>query len=219
MKRKGKKLLTLAIVLASAFAAWTFLIQTADVKPLGQNGTNIGFATLNLYFFKLTGVNMTLYTITDWLGLVPVCVCFVFASAGLYQMIKRKSLFKVDIDIILLGIYYAAVIFAYLIFEEIPINYRPVLIDGRMESSYPSSTTLLVLCVMPTLIFEAKKRIKNANVKKTICVLSVLFSAFTVIGRLISGVHWLTDILGGAILSFALYSFYKASVFLLTKEN
>ena len=94
---------------------------------------------------------MVIYTITDWLGLVPIFICLIFAGIGLAQLIQRKSLFRVDYDIIVLGIYYIIVIFGYLIFEMIPINYRPVLIDGFMEASYPSSTTLLVLSVMPTL--------------------------------------------------------------------
>ena len=121
---------------------------------------------------------MKIYNITDWLSLIPIFVCLGFAGLGLWQFIKRKSLFKVDYDIILLGIYYVLVIFGYLIFEMIPINYRPILIEGFMEASYPSSTTLLVLSVMPTLILQVKYRVKNENIKKLICLLSVVFSAF-----------------------------------------
>ena len=129
--------------------------MTIDVSPVGQNGTNIGFATFNTGFHALTGANMTLYTITDWLGLVPIFICMIFGGVGLLQLIKRKSLFKVDKDIIILGIYYIIVIMAYLIFEMIPVGYRPIPIEGVMEASYPSSTTLLVLSVMPTLVEQA----------------------------------------------------------------
>ena len=118
-------------------------------------------ASINCYFHKLTGVHMGIYTITDWLGLVPIFICLIFAGIGLVQLIQRKNLFKVDSDILVLGIYYIIVIFGYLLFEMIPINYRPILIDGFMEASYPSSTTLLVLSVMPTLWFQAKRRMKN----------------------------------------------------------
>lgn len=93
------------------------MIQMVDVQPLGQNGTNIGFATFNCWFHRLAGVNMTIYTITDWMGLIPLVVCLIFAGIGVVQLIKRRSLFKVDPDIIILGVYYVVVILAYLIFE------------------------------------------------------------------------------------------------------
>ena len=212
MKRNTKKSLLWAAVSALAFALWTVLIQTADVRAVGQNGTDIGFATLNKWFFNLTGVHMTLYTVTDWLGLVPIAVCLGFGAVGFIQLVKRKSLIRVDRDITLLGVYYIIVIFCYLIFEKVPINYRPILIDGRIEASYPSSTTLLVLSVMPTLVFQARRRVKKPVIRKTAVVAALLFSVFTVIGRLISGVHWLTDIIGGALIGAALFNLYKSAV-------
>ena len=166
MKRKDYKSLIFGLLFFIGFVVWTLLIQTVDVQPVGQNGTDIGFATINCRFHEMTGVHMSIYTLTDWLGLVPIFICMVFGSIGLSQLIKRKSLFKVDSDIIILGIYYIIVIFGYLIFEMIPINYRPILIDGLLEASYPSSTTLLVLSVMPTLYFQAKRRMKNETFKK-----------------------------------------------------
>lgn len=201
------------------FIIWTILIQTVDVKASGVNGTDIGFADFNLWFHSLTDVNMTLYNITDWLGLVPVFICMVFGGFGFIQLIKRKSLFKVDGDIIALGVYYVIVIFGYLVFEMIPINYRPILINGVMEASYPSSTTLLVLSVMPTLNFQVKKSVKNGAVKNTVCIASALFTVFMVIGRLISGVHWITDIIGSCFLSTGLFYIYKSvAAFIFAKK-
>lgn len=217
MKENGKKLLLSGVICIVMFAIWTLLIQSVDVKPLGQNGTDIGFSTFNIWFHKLTGVHMLIYVITDWLGLVPIFICMIFGMVGFVQLIKRRSLFKVDSDIIFLGIYYVIVIFGYLIFEMIPINYRPILIEGFMEASYPSSTTLLVLSVMPTFVFQANRRLKNDVVKKIICILSIIFSLFMVIGRLISGVHWFTDIVGSVILSAGLFFIYKAAVFCVKK--
>jgi undecaprenyl-diphosphatase len=216
MKIKGKIFLK-GLLLIVAFIIWTCLIQTLDVQPIGQNRTDVGFATFNSWFHKIIGVNMILYTITDWLGLVPLFVCMMFACVGFVQLIKRKRVLKVDFDIILLGIYYVVVIFGYLIFEMIPINYRPVLINGVMEASYPSSTTLLVLSVMPTLVFQVKRRLKNHNMRKIITILAYVFSAFMVIGRLVSGVHWFTDIVGSVFISAGLYYMYKAVVLLIDK--
>ena len=162
---------------------------------------------------------MAIYTITDWLGLIPLFVCTIFGGIGFVQLVERRSLLKVDCDIIFLGIYYVIVIFGYLIFEMIPINYRPILIEGFMEASYPSSTTLLVLSVMPTLIFQGNRRLENGVVKKTICVLTSVFSAFMVIGRMISGVHWFTDIVGSILLSTGLFCIYKGFVLMRYKEE
>ena len=206
------------ILLLVGFAVWTFLIQAVDVQPIGPNGSSVGFAALNGWFHQLTGVHWMLYTLTDWLGLVPICVCLIFAGAGFVQFVQRRSLFKVDLDIIMLGAYYVLVIFGYLLFEMVPINYRPVLIEGFLEASYPSSTTLLVLSVMPTLYFQAQRRLNPNALRQTILVFSVLFSAFMVIGRLVSGVHWLTDIVGAVLLSNGIFLIYKASVNLLCKE-
>lgn len=219
MKKNGKKWMIAGTTLMVAFAIWTGLIQTVDVQPLGQNGTEIGFAALNCWFHRITGVHMAIYTITDWLGLVPLAVCLVFGGVGFCQMIRRRSLIKVDRDILFLGVYYGIVIFGYLIFEMIPINYRPILIEGILEASYPSSTTLLVLSVMPTLVFQTGRRLKNTTGKRVTVILTTIFCAFMVIGRLVAGVHWFTDIAGAVLLSFGLYSIYKAAVILWCKEG
>jgi undecaprenyl-diphosphatase len=217
MKKNGKRLLFLGSIFIGVFIIWTVLIQKVDVQPLGVNGTNIGFSKINCWFHQLTGVHMGIYNITDWLGLVPVFTCIMFGGMGIAQLIKRRSLLKVDYDIIFLGIYYIIVIWGYLIFEMIPINYRPILIEGVMEASYPSSTTLLVLGVMPTLIEQVNRRSESVIFKGTIKAFVICFSVFMVLGRLISGVHWLTDIVGSIMLSLGLFCIYKASVLLCYK--
>ncbi|MBR3920850.1 MAG: phosphoesterase PA-phosphatase, partial [Oscillospiraceae bacterium] len=127
---KRKKIFITGIILIIVFIIWTILIQIVDVQPVGVNGTNIGFATINIWFHKLTGENLIIYDLTDWMGIIPILICMFFGIIGFIQLIRRKSIFKVDLDIIFLGIYYIVVISAYLIFEIIPINYRPVLIEG-----------------------------------------------------------------------------------------
>ena len=214
MKENRKKGMMIGIMLLLVFALWTVLIQIVDVQPAGsyEPQKNIGFAGINTWFHGLTGFSESLYKITDWLGLVPIAVCGCFGIFGLVQLIRRKSLMKVDRDILLLGIYYIIVIVAYLAFEMITINYRPVLVDGlsKPESSYPSSTTLLVLSVMPTLIFQVKRRMADTPARKAIIAATVLFTAFMLIGRLVAGVHWLTDIIGSVILSAGLFIIYHS---------
>ena len=208
MEKKSKKRLVLGASLVVAFALWTILARFVDVRAIGPEGSSVGFATLNGFVHGLTGVNLLLYTVTDWLGIVPIAVALGFAALGLVQIIKRKSLWRVDRSILVLGVFYIVVMAAYVFFEMVVINYRPTLIDGHLEVSYPSSTTMLVMCVMPTAAMQLNVRIKNTVLRRCTIIAIAAFTAFMVIGRLISGVHWITDIIGGALLGAGLATTY-----------
>ena len=201
----------------TAFVLWTVAVQFIDVRTIGPNGSSVGFATINGFVHKLTGVHMSLYNVTDWLGLVPIFVAMGFALFGFAQWIKRKHLSKVDYSIFVLGGFYIAVMAVYVLFEMVTVNHRPVLINGILEKSYPSSTTLIVMCVMPTAIMQFNSRIKNTVLKKTMSFLITAFIIFMVIGRLVSGVHWFTDIIGGALLSAGLVALYRYAISLSLK--
>ena len=210
MEKIRKKMFFMGAGFLGAFVLWTVLVSYVDVRAIGQNASSVGFATLNGYVHNLTGVNMFLYTITDWLGLVPIGVAFGFAVLGLVQWVGRKSLFKVDRSILALGGFYIIVLAMYIFFEIVVINYRPVLIDGYLEASYPSSTTMLVMCVMPTAMMQLHARIKSDVFRRCVLISIAAFTAFMVIGRLASGVHWLTDIIGGALVSAGLMITYAS---------
>ncbi len=206
---KNKKDLWFSVALFALFILWTMLVSFVDVQSIGPQRSAVGFAAINRMFHDLTGVHMTLYHITDWLGLVPVAFGFGFGVLGLIQWIKRKHILKVDHSILALGVYYILVLAAYLFFEEFVVNYRPILINGYLEASYPSSTTLLVLCVMPTSLMQLNTRIKNQNMRLCSAWAIKTFIAFMVLGRLLSGVHWLTDIIGGLLLSIGMVALYR----------
>lgn len=194
----------------TAFVLWTVALRSIDLQSIGPEGTVVGLATLNGVIHRLTGVCMPIYAITDWLGLVPVCIGFGFAWLGLCQWIKRKHILKVDFSILMLGLFYLLMLGVYLLFESVVINYRPVLIYGYLEVSYPSSTTLLTLCVMPTTAWQLHRRIGRPFLRNVLMIAIVLFSLFMVGGRLLAGVHWLTDIVGGGLLSAGLVTLYTA---------
>ena len=217
IKIKDIARLWIAVSLLMAFVIWTVAICFVDVKAIGPNGSSVGFATLNGFVHNLTGVHFSLYVITDWLGLVPLCIAVGFGLLGLIQWVRRKKLFKVDDNLFVLGGFYIVVFGAYLFFEAFSINYRPVLIDGYLETSYPSSTTLLVLCIMPTAILQWKDRINNRVLRKSVQTASVAFILFMVIGRLLAGVHWFTDIVGGVLLSAGLVEAYRFFVNIKTR--
>ena len=199
-KKRNFFISTILILLAVVF---TILVKVVDVKQVGVNGTTIGFATLNQFIFKTTGVNMIWYHITDWLGFVPIFIAILYSLLGLVQLIKRKSLFKVDKEIIILGLFYVVVISIYILFEKVIVNYRPILMNGFLEASYPSSHTLMTICLCGSSIIVNKKLFNN-KITKLMNMLSLIIIFITVIGRLISGVHWFTDIVGGIFISIAL---------------
>lgn len=205
-----KRNLYFAVLFIAAFVLWTALVSIVDVKPIGPQDSSVGFSALNGAVHRLTGVNMTLYTITDWLGLIPIGVALGFAILGLVQLITRRSLLKVDSDVLALGAFYVAVIVVYVFFEIVVVNYRPILIEGRLEASYPSSTTMLASCVIPTAAMQFKSRIKGGRARKCVVIALALFTAFMVIGRILSGVHWITDIIGGTLISAGLVMAYGA---------
>ncbi len=209
MKKQNIKNLCSTIICLELFVLWTFLLLKVNLAPIGPNGSVVGFSAFNKWFHNLTGVHMWLYTVTDWLGLVPVAICFGFAVLGFVQLIKRKNILKVDYSILILGLFYIATITVYLFFESVVINYRPVLISGFLEASYPSSTTLLVLCVMPTAVMQLRDRIKNEKLRKCVLLIIKVFIVYMVVGRLLSGVHWATDIIGGVLLSGGLVNSYR----------
>ena len=206
--KKSRKYLWGGSVLLAAFVLWTLLVCRVDVQPIGPNGSRVGFAAINGAFHRWTGVHWTLYTVTDWLGLVPLGFMLGFSVLGLVQLIQRRRLCKVDHSMLVLGGFYIAVMAVYLLFEALAVNHRPVLIDGNLEASYPSSTTVLVLSVIPTAMMQLRQRIRSGPVRRAVLIALGIFSAFMVIGRALSGVHWMSDIVGGLLLSAGLVALY-----------
>ena len=189
----------------TAFLLWTAAVKWIDVQAIGPEGSAVGFATLNGFIHNRIDVHMGLYILTDWLSVIPLGLVAGFGLQGLIQWIRRKSLGKVDRDLLILGGFYAAVMAMFLLFEVVVINYRPVLIEGVLEVAYPSSTTMLCMCVLPTAALRLRSR-------KWLAVVLMAFTIFMVAARLISGVHWLTDIIGGALLSAGLVMLYDSLI-------
>jgi undecaprenyl-diphosphatase len=208
MRNKNRKKFYGAVCLLLAFGLWTTALCAVDVQPIGPMGSAVGFAAMNGWFHALTGVHMFLYVLTDWLSLIPLGFVMGFALLGLGQWVQRKYLFKVDRSILVLGGFYAVVMASFLFFEKCVVNFRPVLIEGTLEASYPSSTTMLVMCVMPTAIMQINERVENRRIRKFAVWGMRAFTVFMVLGRLLSGVHWVSDIIGGALLSAGLVLLY-----------
>ena len=199
-----------SIFWALCFIVFTILVKVIDLQPAGPQGSMIGFASLNLSVFQLLGTNNFCYKLTQMFGLLAIAVAGIFAVTGLVQLIKRKSLLKVDREILMAGIIYALVIILYVLFEKLAINFRPVITDEGLEASYPSTHTMLILTILGTALPLAGKYISNPKIALTAKILCIVIMWLTVVCRLLSGVHWFTDILGGVMISLCFISLFKS---------
>lgn len=195
------------------FLGFTVLVSVADVRPVGPEGSAVGLATLNAWAAERIGVHMLWYQITNVLGVVALLTAGCFGLLGLTQLVQRRSLWKVDVQILLLGAFYVLLAVCYLFFEKVIVNFRPVILEGGLEASYPSSHTMLTVCIMATAIMELRRLLAQ---KEALCrvltAAAFIVMVVTVIGRLLSGVHWLTDIIGGLLLSVTLVLLYASFV-------
>ncbi len=207
-KKKYKGFLYTAGILFALFLFLILAVKLIDVQAIGPNASSIGLATVNRAVKNFFGLNLIWYDITDLLGYAAIAVAFCFGVLGVCQLINRKSIKRVDHDILLLAVFYVLVISAYIFFEICVVNYRPILINSQLEASFPSSHTMLSVCIMSTAMYLFAKKIKQ-KVLCGICIgVSGVIMLATVIGRLVCGVHWFTDILGGLLLSGALIFAY-----------
>ncbi|MFA5543180.1 MAG: phosphatase PAP2 family protein [Bacilli bacterium] len=204
-----KTQLYIALITLVIFIVYTILVKKIDTDNIGPNDSIVGFSHLNMYFYNITSTNFLIYELTDWAGIIPIIIGFIYGFVGLFQWIKRKNILKVDSNILSLGILYLITFGVYMFFEYFVINRRPVLIDGYLEASYPSSTTMLVLCFMITSIDQTNKYCIKTHIRDALNIIQTLFIIFMVIGRILSGVHWLTDIVGGIIISISLIKMYQ----------
>ena len=202
-----KKNIILSILLTIASIAYTYFVKTYDVKNIGPNNSLVGFSKINNWFSNLIGSHMTIYKVTEILGLVVLLIVGIYGILGLYQLIKRKSLFKVDKELYILGGLYVSMALVYIFFEKFIINYRPVLIGGELEASYPSSHTILAICICVSSLIVSRNYIRQRH-QKLVDFITILLLLGVLLGRIISGVHWISDILGGILISCTLLMYF-----------
>lgn len=207
---KRRKLFLTTFILFMIFIVYTVLVKYYDVAAIGPKNSVVGFSGINGLVHHALPYNEFWYKLTKYLGIIPFLYCAYYGIQGIIQIIKYKSLKKVDKRLIYLGIFYVVMLIVYILADKIVINYRPVLEDGVLESSYPSSHTLLACCICASSLLIAKYYIKNQKLLKIFNYGTIILMIISVVGRLLSGVHWLTDILGGIIISaFLVYLYYS----------
>lgn len=200
-----------AVILLLGFFLLVLLLLTVDVRPIGPYGSSVGLASINSAIHRAIGVHPTWYSVTDWLGLSVFVPALVFAGMGFFQLLRTRSLRGVDSSLLVLGASYLVVLLLYVLFELVVINHRPVLIEGNLEASFPSSHVMVVLCVMGTACVQLRRYVAHAMLGKCLQGAAMLVVAITVLGRLYSGVHWFTDIVGGVLLGSALVLVFRGA--------
>lgn len=196
------------------FLCLIVLVRTVDVAAIGAAGTSIGLSTINGAVHTLFGVSTFWYNVTSVLGVVAILVVAVFGLLGLYQLIQRKNIFAVDKEILALGGLYIVMAVVYVFFEKVIVNYRPIIMADAVEAeaSFPSSHTMLICVIMGSAAMLLKKYVQDDTLRFVLGMVCNVIMAVTVIGRLICGVHWFTDILGGVLISAVLLFAYSAVI-------
>lgn len=209
--RPAKKSIIPTIVMLVLFAALAVSLEFVDRQPIAADGSLVGYGTFNAAFNQLTGVDWNLYSGTEFGGYLAIASMIVFFAEGLRQLIKTRSFARVDHAIYGLAIAYVIMLALYVAFDKVALNYRPVLVDGVLEPSFPSSHTFLAIGTMGCASVWVKARLEKPQ-STIVIIVCVLLALCVVVGRLLSGVHWFTDILGGVFLGFALVNAYAYAV-------
>ena len=216
---KSKKLFLTTTILAVLSTLFTIIIAFVDKENIGPNASNVGLSHFNEFFKNLIGQNELSYTISKVFGLLIFGIVLAYFIVAIIQIINRKSIKKVDKKIWILGIFYIILALIYFAFELLKINYRPVLVDGELEPSYPSSHTLFAIFICVTAIYTNNKLITNKKIKLISNTIVSLVGIITIIGRVLSGVHWITDVMGGLLISTTLALAYITLITYLSEKD
>ena len=221
MSKKAKIDFLLAGVFGFLFILLIVLLKTVDVQTIGPEGTAIGFAGINSAFHNATGYKDSLYTLTKLLGITAILLVVFWAGLGVFQWIKKKSIKKVSRAIIAAGGLYAIFAILYVLFEKVIINYRPMIMEGdeHVEASFPSTHTMLACVVFGSSILLIGRLVKHNILKLVLQILCGIALLTTVVGRLFCGVHWLTDICGGVLISATLVFLYAGIIRIWKKKK
>lgn len=203
LAKKQRFWLAMAIVLCVVFVVFTLIVALVDVDQ-------VGLSHVNQFFWQHCGKNIVWERITDWLGYLVILAMISVVVWQIVQWVCRKSLRRVDSNLLLLDFIFGCLVVIYLFFEIIVINYRPELENGVAKASYPSSHTMLFMTVLPLLVWQVWHYVKSKPLCVVLTVVLSILLMMGVVGRLLSGVHWFTDILAGMIVGCCLDSWYLA---------
>ena len=204
-----------AVACTVIFILFTIMVTALDGQTV--DGHRLGLATMNGWWRDLVGVNAAWRVVSDVVavgtvfgavGLLIVQIVAVVRGRGLRPVVR--DWWGVDLVLISLGICYG-------LFQIVVINYRPLLMHGVAEASYPSSHVLLFATVWPLLILTLWRMTKRRWVRVTVMVVGMMVMLAGIVARALSGYHWLSDLVGGVLLGVTLVAWYLALQYNLPK--
>lgn len=137
--------------------------------------------------------------ITDIILITAIAILGVFAILSLTEWVKRKSLKKVDKELLAMLPSLALMAITYFIFDKLFIlNTRP---NGSGEPSFPSTHTMVTATIFLMTMFALPKYIKNKSLRIILDVVMAILIVLVSIGRVAANMHWVSDVVGGLIFS------------------
>ena len=206
--KKRSKAAFFAGFFLALFGALVYFVTSYDVAAIGPNGSLVGLSSVNAFVRDYIGINEVFYGLSDKLGYGALGIGGLICLVWFFRLFSKKTRGdRVFGSYIVLMIFMAL---SYVLFEKVVINYRPVLINGQLEASFPSSHTLLSICTLGGAAYLFATKIKCGFLRFVTVFLSVAALIAIVALRTLSGVHWATDILGGILLAAFWLSVYVA---------
>ena len=212
---KQKVLFISSIVLFVLFVLTTILAATVDKGAGGESLAVVGLSSINTNIFDTLGKSDTLDKITDILLILSFLVVLLNAALGALYLIKYK---KLDLSLVILGCFYILCLILYVLFDHIHINYAPLLDEGELKESFPSSHVLASVFIFLSSIITINHNVNKRIIKNVLLITTILLSLLMVVFRLLSGWHWFTDILAGELLGLFLVSSYSLITLALDKR-
>lgn len=208
-----KKGICITSISLGLFIILIILLKCVDVKTL-YDCDSIGLAGLNKVYYK--EYNKALDILSDVIFYLVIAFNVFLIVLYAINLSKTKSLkagykFYIYFSILLLGI------ILWLLFDKvICINTRPNIKDGVVEGSFPSTHVFLTAYIVLSspylfLKMEKNKGLEKANklgFEEIITIIFISIALVMTVLRLYSGMHWLTDCVGGLILGFFLFGLF-----------
>ena len=186
-------------------------VPIGDLGSINLRALNNGFR--GLFGYEQGGYFRSLYLITEGLGVVSILACLFWTGMGIKDLIKYRDINDVDKSIFATWLLYVLALIVWRVTLKISVSYAPVSVHPKsaLVVSFPCGNTFLIIISMCSSIYligyflEEKKKLVLALRVACIAIL-----ALGIIFRTVSGVNWLTDILGAigfAVPAVVLYSF------------
>lgn len=151
--------------------------------------------------------------ISDVILVTAFAILGALAMLGLIQLISRRSLKKVDHELLMFPIPLAIMAIVYVVFEKFLIlNTRP---NGSGEPSFPSTHVMITATIFFMVAVVLPRYIKSKVLCAMFDIIMLILLVLVCTGRILANMHWPTDVAGGVVFA----SIFAAIYYLLIKPK